>query len=109
MGQIELTANATAGEILLFGLKISFLGIGTVFLVLIILWLILEVFRIVFEKKPEKEKNISADKITETVYADDSELVAVILAAIFASDNTVNPSNLRIVSFKRKKTPWNIL
>ena len=118
MEQFEYT-TATIAEKLFFGLEVTALGLGTVFAVLFLLWLLLVIFQYVFGGYGKKENNSvkpektiapavapvpAADDITED---DDTELIAVLMAAICAATGTSNPANLRIVSYKRQKTPWN--
>ncbi|MBE6569161.1 MAG: hypothetical protein E7658_02950 [Ruminococcaceae bacterium] len=95
-------------------------GLGTVFMVLIILWAILGVFGMIFSKstkKPAKEAAPKAAKPAEpqknevrtapavqTAAQDDSALIAAITAAIIAYNTAEGKPNLpfRVVSFKRK-------
>lgn len=116
VGKMILASDATALEKVFFGLKIAVMGLGTVFAVLLILWLVLSVFQLVFDKnKPVKvtEKKTPAQPvaIAQTTYSsseeDDTEIIAVLMAAICASSGISDPSKLRIVSYKRQKTPWN--
>ena len=117
MGKMILASGATALEKALFGLKISLMGVGTVFAVLIFLWLVLSVFRVVFDKSnavpakvsqsaPKTVTTPAADTIVEES-EDETELIAILMAAICAASGTGDPSKLRIVSYKRQKTPWN--
>ncbi len=95
------------------GLKMSVLGVLIVFLVLTIIWIVLEGMRKGFEKtsKEKKEKSPAAVPATaspqkaEEVVApapvtNDCELIAVIAAAVAASMGT-SPYNIRIKSYKR--------
>jgi len=74
----------------------TLLGMGTVFIVLILIMFLISAFRFlsVFEKKPEaKEEKSSVDKAVEQIVAgeeaqDDTELVAVISAAIAAYEGS---------------------
>lgn len=94
-------------------------GMGTVFMVLVILWAILGVFGRVFSKgpKPVKEAAPKAQKPAETkknevkvapavqtAAQDDSALIAAITAAIIAYNAAEGKPNLpfRVVYFKRK-------
>lgn len=83
-------------------------GMGTVFIALIIIWGILELFNVIFHKKPKESKEpataAEVTALTEAVVpepqADDTELVAVIAAAVAAY--TEQPvSSFRVVSFRR--------
>ncbi len=107
---------ALAGEMLLKGL-------GTVFMVLLILWGILSIFGLVFgtqQKKPaeQKETQKPAPKAEPAPVApaapaasDDGALVAAITAAIEAYRASEGRGALpfRVVSFKRKNgaSGWN--
>lgn len=87
------------------------LGMGIVFLVLVILWGVLELFRVVFYELPQKkaasQKPVEqtaaqpAAPITENkLPASDSELIAVFSAAI-AADQGTTASTLAIRSYRR--------
>ncbi len=116
---LELAQNSTAMEKLIYGLKVTGLGIGTVFAVLIFLWFVLSLMQLVYKSKnssnsAEQEKKtspvanvpVSVQPIFESD-EDDNELVAVIMAAVYAASGAV-PGSLRMVSCKkRQKTPWN--
>lgn len=116
---LELAQNSTAMEKLIYGLKVTVLGMGTVFAVLLILWLVLMLMQLFFKNKnnsdsAEQEKKPSPAVATpvsvQPIIAndeDDNELVAVIMAAVYAASGAV-PGSLRMVSCKkRQKTPWN--
>ena len=96
-------------NVLIFGGAVLLIGIVTVFAVLCLLWLFLVGFRIVFYDLPEKraKKNASSDVVTtdetsdNTVEADDTEIIAVIAAAIAMAESDSDGSKFRVVSFKR--------
>ena len=90
-------------------------GMGTVFMVLIILWGILAIFGKVFSDTGKK----TAEKMPETVQAaepvsepevadaaDDGALIAVITAAVeaYRSENEVGNTAFHVVSFRQKKS-----
>lgn len=99
------------------------LGMGMVFAVLAILWMILSVFKLVFAGKSPKQQKATAPKVEVKVEPtktsapatkqDDGELVAVITAAVAAymaeSGETVPEGGFRVVSFTRVRggKPWN--
>lgn len=94
-------------------------GMGMVFLVLAILWMVLLIFKKVFYKDPNKQEK-KAEAPAEApapvaAPADDGALVAAITAAVAAyidSDPALSSQfagGFRVVSFKKKngKTSWN--
>ncbi len=94
-------------------------GMGMVFLVLAILWMVLLIFKKVFYKDPSKQEK-KAEAPAEApapvaAPADDGALVAAITAAVAAyidSDPALSSrfaGGFRVVSFKKKngKTSWN--
>ena len=94
-------------------------GMGMVFLVLAILWMVLLIFKKVFYKDPNKQEK-KEEAPTEApapvaAPADDGALVAAITAAVAAyidSDPALSSQfagGFRVVSFKKKngKTSWN--
>ncbi len=100
-------------------------GIGMVFLVLAVLWLVLLIFKKIFYKdpadtdKPSKKEKKAAEPVPAPVpaapAASDDALVAAITAAVAAyieSDPALSSQfagGFRVVSFKKKngKTSWN--
>lgn len=96
-------------------------GVGMVFLVLAILWMVLLIFKKVFYKDPakqEKKEEAPAEApapVAAPAPADDGALVAAITAAVAAyidSDPALSSQfagGFRVVSFKKKngKTSWN--
>lgn len=104
-------------ERLALGGETLLLGLGTVMLVLALLWGVLELFRVVFyhpEKtkpaEPEPEIELPPEAVEQN---DDSELVAVITAAAAAyidaeneakraaGENAPHAEGFRVVSFKK--------
>ena len=104
------------GERVLMGLQVTLFGMAVVFSVLILLWGILELFRVIFyeipkkkaaeaEKKPtEPETPAPAPVVEEPVETveetDDAEIVAAITAAISVVMDKPQTS-FRVVSFRR--------
>jgi sodium pump decarboxylase gamma subunit len=94
-------------------------GMGMVFLVLAILWMVLLIFKKVFYKDPnkqdKKEEAPAEAPAPVAAPADDGALVAAITAAVAAyidSDPALSSQfagGFRVVSFKKKngKTSWN--
>ena len=101
---IGMTTNVTYsfGEIMAKAGLNTLLGMGTVFVVLILISLIISAFGLIpklFDKKkePEKASTVQADKVVEQIVeteelSDDLELVAVISAAIAAYEGAASGS-----------------
>ena len=100
------------GERLLYGLQISGIGIGMVFLVLIILMAVIYIFKLLFYTIPNrKQSKVAAG--TEAVApvvpvqeTDSDDEIAAVIAAVIASYNSSQPQaqarkNYVITSFKR--------
>ena len=102
--------------------QMTLLGMGMVFAVLAILWAVLTVFKFIFAK-PEPKKKAAPAPVAEPVVipepvvvpeeADDTELIAILTAAIAAYEasngNEVAPGGFRVVSFRRANggKAWN--
>lgn len=110
------TDSMTVGEKLLNGLGITVLGMGVVFVVLIIISLALDLLRITAgdnnkKKAPASEEIAQANHIAnaiEDVQQEDEEIIAVISAAI-ASLTGTSVENFFIQSIKpvpQKSTIW---
>ena len=122
MNSVLLSTAMSFSERMAYGLQVFVVGLGTVFAVLVILWLSLLLFKLFAYDLPQKkskkalaeraanitkEHNTSASVEAEPVIeaeqtSDDTELIAVITAAI-AAYNAGNGSSLpfRVVSYKR--------
>lgn len=106
-------------ESFMVGVPVLVVGLAIVFAVLIILWGVLELFRVIFYEAPKKKaeaakqaKKVEVVKAQPKVEApaapvapaapaeDEEELVAVLMAAIAASMGT-SAGGLRIKSFRR--------
>lgn len=103
------------------------IGMGCVFGVIFIIWLMLTLFRFVIYDIPNMKKKKAestapaesvpteavAASVTETAATDDAVTVAIITAAIeaYRAGESSDTSSLpfRVVSFKRKSSgsPWN--
>ena len=94
------------------GAVVAVIGICTVFTVLAILWGVLELMRIVFTAKKKTAAAPAAQAVTPalapSIEEDDSELIAVLTAAIAASLNQ-STYNLKIKSYRRVDSApvWN--
>ena len=99
--------DASLGERLSYGAEMLVVGLGIVFAVLILLWLSLELFNLVSQrmKNTQTAAPVAAPApkavVEEVKPADDLELVAVLTAAIAASE-AAPAARFRVVSFKRK-------
>ena len=97
-------------DALTYGGGVVLLGLGTVFSVLVIIWIVLMAFKFFFHdlkfaKKPKKTP--VAETVTEVATApaasDDEEIIAVIAAAIaMAESESASGTKFRVVSFNRK-------
>lgn len=111
-----LTGNGvTLGEALSTGGITTLVGLSIVFGVLVVLMIVLMLFKLIFYKKPKTQAAPAAVSAPETVEAvkeeavDESELIAVLTAAVAASLNT-STYNLKIKSYRRtdnKMPAWN--
>jgi sodium pump decarboxylase gamma subunit len=87
-----------------FGGFMLLLGMAIVFAVLVTIWGCLSVFKLYFTKNETKPKEtVVAPLVVETPKAtDDSEIVAVIAAAIAAAEADSDGVKFKVVSFRRK-------
>ena len=110
-------------EALAMGGETTVIGLSIVFGVLIILMIVLMLFKVIFYKDPKKQAAKEAKLVsmeagtdgptavytTEETDMDESELIAVLTAAVAASLNT-STYNLQIKSYRRvdgRKNAWN--
>ncbi len=113
--QIKQVPHETISEKVAVGTEVTLRGMGTVFAVLILIWILVEFLHLILGvKTPKAEKKAkveavqpaqevvaeSAPAITPAPAADDLALIAVITAAIAAASGS-SPSSFRVVSFKR--------
>ena len=92
-------------ETLKFGGQILLLGMGAVFAVLGIIFLLLTLFKFAFglaEKKRSEQPTQSEIISAASDEKNDEEIVAVIAAAIAMAESEANNVKFRVVSFKRK-------
>lgn len=111
-----LTGNGvTLGEALSTGGITTLVGLSIVFGVLVVLMIVLMLFKLIFYKKPKTQAAPATVSAPETIEAvkeeavDESELIAVLTAAVAASLNT-STYNLKIKSYRRtdnKMPAWN--
>ena len=98
------------GDAAAFGASMVLIGMLAVFAVLCSLWGCLVLFKIVFHDIPEKKAKAAsvveaadeADVTPSTVAAnDDSEIIAVIAAAIAMAESESQGLKFRVVSFRK--------
>lgn len=117
---IAVNVNYTFGEKMERAALNTLMGMGTVFIVLIIIILVISLFGLIpkiqaaFGKKEEKsEQAVAADPTVQQIIAkeeltDDLELIAVITAAIAASGTSGSADDFVVRSIRRKAdSQWN--
>ena len=111
----ELQEIKTIGDALTTGGMVALQGMAIVFSVLILLMVVLALMKVFFYKNPAKQ-NVKQEAVCPAPVVeekkeeemDDTELVAVLTAAIAASLNT-STYNLKIKSYRRvggKTSAW---
>ena len=113
---IGITTNVhySTGEIMAKAGMNTVIGMGTVFVVLILISLIISCFTLVskFEAKQKKEEPAAAAPVVEQIEAkeelsDDTELVAVIAAAIAAYEGAASTDGFVVRSIRKSnKSKW---
>lgn len=114
---VSITTNVkySTGEILFKALMNTLIGMGTVFAVLILISLIISCFTLIskFEKKQKKEEPApAAAPVVQQIAAkeelsDDTELVAVIAAAIAAYEGAASTDGFVVRSIRKlNKSKW---
>ena len=116
---VAVNVEYTFGEKMEKAALNTLLGMGTVFIVLILISLIISCFNFIpkiqakFAKKPKKEEvksaavdNTIAQIIEKEELSDDLELVAVIAAAIAASEGASSTDEFVVRSIKRAGNKW---
>ena len=100
---------SSLSDALAFGGTILLIGMAAVFTVVCILWIFLVIFKLVFHNLPQKRasKRDNTEKVTiieeheEKPKTDDTEIIAVIAAAIAMAENEHSDQKFRVVSFRR--------
>ena len=102
--------------------QMTLLGMAMIFAVLSALWGVLTIFKLVFAKPEPKKKTTPAPAAEPVVgpepvvvpeETDDTELIAILTAAIMAYEAEQNPdaepANFRVVSYRRANggRSWN--
>ena len=97
------------GDILSFGGEIVLIGMATIFSVLIIIWISIVGLRYLFANfdNNKTEKEIKPELTPQPVYQTtapscDSEIIAVITAAVAMAEADNSGVKFRVVSFRRK-------
>ncbi len=113
---LDAATSMSISERLLYGLQVFVIGICTVFIVLAILWGVMALFKLFFYTIPNNKKNTqksgidvkkvenvpSLEEIPLAPPANDTQLIAVITAAIAAYNNSCgNALPFRVVSYRR--------
>ena len=122
MNMLSLLADITYGEKILNGLTVVVVGLGGVFSVLAIIWGVLALFKVFFYDIPEKKKAakikaapapapVAEAPVEAAPEADDTQLIAVITAAIaaYTAESAGGALPFRVVSYKRVRgaNGWN--
>ncbi len=114
---LGVTVNKTTGEKLENAGLNTLLGMGMAFSILIVISLIISLFPILFggsRKKKESDKEITEKAMDNTIsqiaeqedLSNDSELVAVIAAAIAAYEGSGSTDGFRVRSIRKVNTNW---
>lgn len=114
---IGITTNVhySTGEILAKAIMNTLIGMGTVFVILILISLIISCFTFIskFEKKQKKEEPAPAQApvvqqiVAKEELSDDTELVAVIAAAIAAYEGAASTDGFVVRSIRKSnKSKW---
>lgn len=126
---VAAESEMSFGDRVLYGLPVLLLGMGIVFLSLCALWLVIEVFHRIINRKPKEKQGTepeiaplppdaipkpiveAAEKKAEAPVTDDGAVVAAITAAISAmlEEEAEEPVGFRVVSFRRSGNgrAWN--
>lgn len=122
INMLSLLADITYGEKILNGLTVVVVGLGGVFSVLAIIWGVLALFKVFFYDIPEKKKAakikaapapapVAEAPVEAAPEADDTQLIAVITAAIaaYTAESAGGVLPFRVVSYKRVRgaNGWN--
>lgn len=122
MNMLSLLADISYGEKIINGLIVVVVGLAGVFAVLAIIWGVLALFKVFFYDIPEKKKAakikaapaptpVAEAPVEAAPEADDTQLIAVITAAIaaYTAENGSGALPFRVVSYKRVRgaNGWN--
>ena len=95
----KLDANAGFGDRLIYGLKVAGIGMGIVFLVLILLMAILYVFRLF--SKPKKQPEKAPVAAPETNSPDEEELIVAIATSAIAASRGESECAFKVISVRK--------
>ena len=111
--KIREVPHETVSEKLAVGGYITLRGMATVFAILILIWMIVELLHLLLGEKTKKVvkeaapapieakvEDVAPAPAAPVAPADDYELIAVISAAVAAASGS-SPNSFRVVSFKR--------
>lgn len=116
MESFTVSANFSKGEIMQKAGLNTLLGMGTVFAVLLFMSFLISLFKYVpmlINKKEEKEEPVQKEAVAQVVNTsdeaemDETELVAVIAAAIAAYEGTTTDGFVVRSIKRRKSNKWN--
>lgn len=100
---------ANLGETLALGGEVVLVGVLSVFAVLGLIWACLLIFKIVFHDMKQSGKVVVESKKAETEVVvpvsrptEDTEIIAVLAAAIAAAESDCAGLKFRVVSYRRK-------
>lgn len=118
ISSITTNVEYSFGEVMYKALLNTFLGMGTVFVVLILISAIISCFSFIpkieaaFKKKPQEEEKKEAQNTVDNTIAqivekeelsDDLELVAVIAAAVAASEGAASTDGFVVRSIRKRR------
>lgn len=116
---IDTTVQKTFGELMTNAALNTLLGMGTVFVVLILIAWLISLFKLIpsIQEKFSGKKKAEAPKaapapvaaapvVEDAEEVDDLELIAVIAAAIAASEGAASTDGFVVRSVKRRGTKW---
>jgi len=114
LSSFTVVANKTMGELMKNAALNTVLGMGTVFAVLVLIMFIISAFKIIYnlQQKPKKKETVAEQAVDNTIaqiieneeLSDDTELVAVIAAAIAASEGAASTDGFVVRSIRRANT-----
>lgn len=101
---LEMNFFQPTPENIAIGLQVVLIGVVSVFTILSLIWGVLTIFGLFFNKKPKNTKEIAPvpAPVKAESAPDESEIVAVLAAAIAMAESESSGVKFRVVSFNRK-------